>query len=132
MNSSSGGSPGSDVTSNNISLAAAVLAAGAFVIAFAQAFMEYLGSSASRGKCTYEAIGMSAKSTSWGWNWRFWKLRVYYPILDISYEKVRDAATDQCKLRDDSPLANLSDNNESWGWYILDESKMNNSLFAVS
>lgn len=117
-----------------VALAALVLAAAALVVALAQALMQYLSSSDARRKCTYEAIGISAKSTKMGWDWSFWKLRVYYPLLNISKQAVLDAAFHREEYHIDahsSPLRQLSDR-DGWGWLVLEETKMDNSFLTVS
>jgi hypothetical protein len=125
-----------------VALAALVLAAGAFVVALAQALMQYFSSSEARGKCTYEAIGMSAKSTKMGWNWTFWKLRVYYPVLNISFTTVMRAAVEQADYHIDassSPISKLAHLKEEdrkgrrqWGFTVLEETETDTSFLAVS
>jgi len=78
---------------NRLALAATVLAALAFLVAASQAILEHLSSSDDRGKCTYEAIGTAAKEVGIGWNWKFWKLRVYYPLIDLSFAHVLATAS---------------------------------------
>lgn len=122
-----------------VALAALVLAAGAFVVALAQALMQYFSSSEARGKCTYEAIDMSAKSTKMGWNWTFWKLRVYYPVLNISFTTVMRAAVEQADYHIDassSPINKLASFKEGdrkgWGFTVLEETETDTSFLAVS
>ncbi|KAK4150014.1 hypothetical protein C8A00DRAFT_37391 [Chaetomidium leptoderma] len=122
-----------------IAMAALILAAGAFVVSLAQALMQYLASSDARGKCTYEAIDMSAKSTKLGWNWTFWKLRVYYPVLNISFSTVMQAAVEQSNYHIDapeSPLSKLAKSKEgdrqSWGFTVLEETETDTSFLTVS
>lgn len=73
-------------TSNNqdiVALAALVLAAGAFIIAFLQFLIEYVTSSSVREKCSRGAIGgwQIYTNTTWDiWNWR---LHVVYPQVDL-------------------------------------------------
>lgn len=64
-----------------IALVAVVLAAFAFVISFFQLLLEYMSSSASRNLCSYSAIGATAKQVRYGWNFRAWKLRIFYPAI---------------------------------------------------
>ncbi|KAF2679815.1 hypothetical protein K458DRAFT_263315, partial [Lentithecium fluviatile CBS 122367] len=65
-------------------LVAAILAAAAFIVAFLQTLLEYMGSSASRNICSSSAIGYAARQVKWGWSLGSWKLKVYYPLLDMS------------------------------------------------
>lgn len=120
-------------------MAALVLAAAAFVVALAQALMQYFSSSEARGKCTYEAIDMSAKSTKLGWNWTFWKLRVYYPVLNISFASVMGAAMDQAKEHIDaphSPIARMAKakkgQRKGWGFTVLEETETDTSFLTVT
>lgn len=66
-----------------VALAAVILAAGAFIVAFLQVILEYMSSSASRNICSSGAIGSSARGTRYGWSLGSWKLKVYYPILKM-------------------------------------------------
>ncbi len=122
-----------------VALAALVLAAGAFVVALAQALMQYFSSSDARGKCTYEAIDMSAKSTKLGWNWRFWKMRVYYPVLNINFTNVMRAAVEQGNYRIDAPespirhLARFKEGErKGWRFGVLEETETDTSFLTVS
>lgn len=122
-----------------VALAALVLAAGAFVVALAQALMQYFSSSAARGKCTYEAIDMSAKSTKLGWNWTVWKLRVYYPVLNISFTTVMRAAAQQASFHIDAPLSPINKltklkegDRKFWGFTVLEETQTDTSFLTVS
>jgi hypothetical protein len=124
---------------DGVALAALVLAAGAFIVAVAQALMQYLSSSEARGKCTYEAIDMSAQSTRLGWNWRFWKMRVNYPVLNISFGTVMRSAMDQAKYHIDapkSPIARLAGFTQGirkdWAFVVLEETETDTSFLTVS
>ena len=89
MNSTLQGSATSgDTVANRTAVAAAVLAAGAFVVAFAQFILDYFSSSEARNKCTFPAIDASAKQVKFGFNRKFVKLRVYYPVLDFSFASI--------------------------------------------
>lgn len=66
-----------------VALAAAILAAGAFIVAFFQVILEYMSSSTSRNICSSSAIGCSEKRTKYGWSFTSWKLKVYYPLLKM-------------------------------------------------
>lgn len=120
----------SDVTANQLAMAATVLAAGAFVMAFLQALMEYIGSNEARSKCTYEAIGMTAKQVKFGWNFTFWRLRVYYPLLDFSFAAVLDQAVRQTnKDAINAPLSPMSaltrrkGQSKTFGWRAMTETE---------
>jgi hypothetical protein len=69
-------------TANRLSLGAAILAAGAFLVAFLQAVLEYSSSGAERDKCTECAIHIAKKMSYRRWPWE-WKWRYYYPELDF-------------------------------------------------
>jgi hypothetical protein len=75
-------------TSDRIALAAAILAAAAFIIASLQALLEYSSSGVERDKCTTSAIDVSRKAVYRKWSFRAWKWRYYYPELDLSFHKV--------------------------------------------
>jgi hypothetical protein len=133
--------PALDQQDGPIATSALVLAAAALVVSLAQALLQYLSSSEGRGKCTYEAIDASAKSTKLGWNWTFWKLRVYYPVLNISFSSVMRAAVEQAKYHIDaheSPISRLTkdrkpeDERELWGFTVLEETETDTSFFTVS
>ncbi len=76
-----------------------MLAAGAFVVALAQALMQYFSSSHARRKCTYEAIDMSAKSTKLGWNRKFSEDA---PVLPINFTNVMTAGVEHGNHRIDA------------------------------
>ena len=76
------------VIANRVSLAAAVLAAGAFLVAFLQALLEYSSSGAERHKCNECAIHIAKKMAYRRWSFRSWKWRYYYPELDIQVDKI--------------------------------------------
>jgi len=120
MNSTNSASPNmSDSSSaNTISLAAAILAAGAFIIAFAQALLQYFSSSESRNKCTFSAIDVSSKQVKFGWSWKFWKLRVYYPVLDFDFQSILLLQLEaSLKNAIDSPKSPLEKIRKKHGWH---------------
>ncbi|KAL2264055.1 hypothetical protein VTK26DRAFT_2841 [Humicola hyalothermophila] len=124
-----------DSNEYSVTLAALILAAGAFVVALAQALMQYFSSSEARGKCTFEAIDISSKSTKLGWNWTFWKLRVYYPVLNISFSTVMRAAAEQRHI--DAPKSPITrfrkaHGRDNWGFTVLDERETDNSFLTVT
>lgn len=138
-NSSGGLSPSgkSELDDYPVALAALILAAGAFVVAVAQALLQYFSSSEARGKCTYEAIDRSAKSTKLRWNWTFWKLRVYYPVLDLSFKAVMTATLQQTDHEINSnwsPLRGLAlaTKDRRWVFKVLDEKDTDTSFLTVS
>ncbi|KAJ2897710.1 hypothetical protein MKZ38_004487 [Zalerion maritima] len=65
-------------------VAAAILAAAAFVITVLQALLQYLSSSESRNKCNVAAIGPWEKPVRRRWSFASWKLKIYYPTLVIT------------------------------------------------
>jgi len=71
---------------DSFAIAAFVISIVAFVIAWFQGVLEYLSSSSSRHKCNRAAIGNSESMVKWGWNFRWWHLRVSYPILNLRAE----------------------------------------------
>ncbi|KAF2452709.1 hypothetical protein BDY21DRAFT_155318 [Lineolata rhizophorae] len=77
--------------SNRLAQGALVLAAGAFFVAALQAILEYASSSSTRDKCTEAAIGVSHRLVKYGWNMKGWRLKVQYPVLDLSQKKVMDS-----------------------------------------
>lgn len=118
----SGGSGGKD-EENQLALGAIVIASVAFIVAFLQFLLEYFASSEARSKCTYEAIGPSAKHVKFRPNWRFFKLRVKYPLLDLSFDKVFRAACNSELLAIDSlesPLRRV-EGKPRWGWQAMQE-----------
>ncbi|KAK4233080.1 hypothetical protein C8A03DRAFT_39236 [Achaetomium macrosporum] len=139
QNNTQGGASSSDQEDGPIATAALVLAAAALVVSLAQALLQYLSSSEGRGKCTYEAIDASAKSTKLGWNWTFWKLRVYYPVLNISFSSVMRAAVEQSNYHIDAPQSPISrltkekkGDRSMWGFTVLEETQTDTSFFTVS
>jgi hypothetical protein len=76
------------VSDYHIALAAAILAAAAFITSFLQALLQYLSSSESRSKCSRPAIGPWHKLVKWRWSLQDWKLKIYYPTLYLTSGKV--------------------------------------------
>lgn len=116
--------PSAEDKANRLALGAIVIASVAFIVAFLQFVLEYFASSEARSKCTYEAIGPSAKHIKFRPNWRFFKLRVKYPLLDLSYSKVFSAACTSELLAIDSlksPLRRVCEDKPGWGWQVMRE-----------
>jgi hypothetical protein len=118
---------------NRIALAAAILAAAAFVVAFAQTILQYFGSSESRNKCTHSAIDVSSKQVKFGWSWKFWKLRVYYPALDFDYKKILLLLNEDLKHQIDAPGSPMSEVADARGWYwksIMEKDRIDHHTVA--
>jgi hypothetical protein len=120
--------PDSTITSNKVALAAVVLAAGAFIVA-AGAFLTILsGSREARRKCGAAAIGVTAAQVKFRWSFSQWKLKVYYPILDLHHSPVlRLFLMSSLQGIEYSPLASLgrSKPTRRWGWRQI---KMNDKI----
>jgi hypothetical protein len=113
----------SDNSSNNIALAAAILAAAAFIVATAQTVLEYASSSAARNKCAFSAIDASSKQVKLRWSWRFWRLRVYYPVLEFSVRRTLSLmmnATAKSIDGDHSPMQPIR-RSHGWDWAQIEE-----------
>lgn len=115
MNSTSDDSA-SNNSANTIALAAAVLAAAAFVVAFLQAALDYSSSSSSRHKCTYAAIGESARHKKMRWSFASWKLKVYYPELDFGFKGILRLFTEfgWQRIEYSTSIGNIR--KPGWGW----------------
>ncbi|KAJ4202015.1 hypothetical protein NW759_015483 [Fusarium solani] len=136
MSSGEEGSSGSSAEdkANRLALGAIVIASVAFIVAFLQFVLEYFASSEARSKYTYEAIGPSAKHVKFRPNWRFFKLRVKYPLLDLSFSKVFTAVCTSELLAIDSlksPLRRVCEDKPHWGWQVMGETD-NHSFNMVS
>ena len=104
-----------------------------FVISFAQALLEYFSSSEARNKCTYQAIGGSAKLVKFGWQWRFWKMRVQYPLLDLSSRSVLDLAFKSVSRTinfEESPVVEIVRKHD-WTFYPIRE-RDDSNYFTMS
>jgi len=86
-------------TANRLSLAAAILAAAAFIVSFLQALLQYSSAGNERDKCNKCAIHIAHKMASRHWDFREWKWRYLYPELDLK------AASIIKQLRKDGPLS---------------------------
>ena len=110
-------------SSNNIAIAAAILAAAAFIVAIAQTVLQYASSSASRNKCTFSAIDASFRQVKLRWSWRFWRLRVEYPVLDFGYGRILDlmlSSSLQGINSLTSPIDDIRDVHK-WNWSSIEE-----------
>jgi len=101
-----------------VSIAAAILAAAAFLVAAVQAILTYV-SWGPRHKCTSAAIGHTSKQVTVT-NWvRFWSPRVRYPLLNLDWttiitylaRTVVDADINRYPRLDD-----LKRSHEGWYW----------------
>lgn len=84
-------------TANNISLAAAIMAAGALVVTLFQGVLQYISSGESRYKCTKAAIGISSRQTKHSWSLGAWKFKTFYPDLDLSWRSIVAAVLEEDK-----------------------------------
>ncbi|KAF2686121.1 hypothetical protein K458DRAFT_363725 [Lentithecium fluviatile CBS 122367] len=76
-------------TSNRIALAAAILAAGAFIVAFLQALLQYLSSNSSGYKCGKSAIHMWRHCTTRPkFSFREFRFKKYYAEVNFDCIKV--------------------------------------------
>ncbi|KAI9773499.1 MAG: hypothetical protein M1839_002081 [Geoglossum umbratile] len=114
---------GSDSTSNRLAMAAAVLAASAFVVAFSQAFLEHINSNSAMRKCTPCAIGYSSRLVKRGWDFHFWKLRAYYPLLNLERGRILNLLFIQSltSIEVDDDVGKIEELNKRWGWKNIDE-----------
>jgi hypothetical protein len=69
---------------DEVAIAALVLGAAAFVIAFLQVVIAYVTSSPAREKCSRGAIGGWQQYVQTGWDLLNWRLHVVYPHVDLS------------------------------------------------
>jgi hypothetical protein len=103
---------------NALALAALIISVFAFVVAFFQAVLAYFSTSSSRQRCTRAAIGPSASLGKIRWDFRWWRLRVYYPIVSL---RAPDLLKEQVRLYRDSikafdkRLGNLA-KERNWYW----------------
>ncbi|KAH0556283.1 hypothetical protein GP486_005792 [Trichoglossum hirsutum] len=113
----------SDSTSNRLALAAAILAAGAFVVAFMQALLEYISSNSAMRKCSPCAIGYSSYLVKRRWNFRFWKLRVYYPLLALEKMNILNVLFIQSlqSIELDDGISEIAALNSQWAWRNINE-----------
>jgi hypothetical protein len=138
MNSSdasTGVAPKDDDSEIRLALAATVLAAAAFLVAASQAILEHFGSSGDSAKCTHEAIGAVARKVKRSWNFKFWKLRVYYPLLDLSSKEVlKTAAFNSVTTAIDAPsgpFRAIKRKRKGWEWHVMKE-RDDISFFALA
>ncbi|EED22219.1 hypothetical protein TSTA_094650 [Talaromyces stipitatus ATCC 10500] len=100
-------------------LAAAILAAGAFVISLLQLVLQYISSSETQNKCNRAAINFSEKDVTHKWSFRSWKLKVYYPELDMSCFRILEAMQDAWEYGIDySNIKDFAYEQGMW-WHIL-------------
>jgi len=74
-----------------LSILAVILAALAFVASLLQVLIEYMSSSTERNICNASVIGAASKGTAYGFNIKAWKLRVFYPLLQMDPSKILKA-----------------------------------------
>ena len=72
----------------NASFAALIIAAAAFVIACLQTILQYISSADNRNKCSSPVIGWAHVNVKYRWSWTEWKFKVYYPLLDLSFQSI--------------------------------------------
>ena len=116
------GADKTESVADTLAIAAVVLAAGAFAVAFLQAILQYASSSQSRNKVSPAAIDVSSRHVKTGWSWRYWRLRVYYPLLYFSYQEILNlsvAASDTSIDGRDSLIKGFQRANKDarhWAW----------------
>lgn len=116
-------SPSIQTPSDRTSLAAAILAAGAFITSFLQFVLEYISSSESRSKCNRAAINFAAQDVSHKWSFSSWKMKLYYPELDMSCFRILQALQEGFEHGIDySEIRDFMDD-DRMSWYMLDADK---------
>lgn len=112
-----------ETPSDRTSLAAAILAAGAFVTSFLQFVLEYISSSDSRSKCNRAAINFAAEDVSHKWSFKSWKMKLYYPELDMSCFRILQALQAGFEHGIDySEIRDFMDDDRMF-WYMLNTDK---------
>jgi len=105
----------------DVAIVAVVLAAAAFIVAFFQTLLEYLGSATARHKCAAPAIGPAYRQVKWRWSPTDWKLKVYYPLLNTDHSEISRIAAVNRDVHSASHYwsSTVERMQKNWGWRTI-------------